>query len=439
MTHFTTKDYALSIQHLLAMFGATVLVPLLTGISPAVALLTAGLGTLLFHLCTKGIVPVFLGSSFAFIGGLCAIIKGDPANIPYAQCGIIAAGLVYLILAIITKIIGQNGIRRLFPPIVTGPVIIIIGLSLTGIAISDSFGFVGAPYTFTLGTLTNACIALFTFAIMAIGMNWKTGFIKVIPILVGILCGYILCCILHLCGGFSMDFSSIAKSPWVNVPYVTENFITLPKFSLDAIIMLAPIALVTFMEHIGDITTNGAVVGKDFFKDPGLHRTLMGDGLATMLAGFLGGPANTTYSENTGVLATTRNYNPAILRMTALFAILLGLIGKFGAILTTIPGPVKGGIELMLFGMIAAVGIRTIVESKLDLTSSRNLSVMAGTLCAGLGLNAIGGVPLKFGNITLTFSALFIATLVGVIMNLVLPGKPASGAVDEKAADTTDK
>ena len=432
MSNFTPKEFVLSIQHLLAMFGATVLVPLLTGVSPAVALLTAGIGTLVFHLCTKGIVPVFLGSSFAFIGGMCAIIKGDPANIPYAQCGIIAAGVVYLILAIITKFVGQKGIRYLFPPIVTGPVIIIIGLSLTGIAINDSFGFVGAPYTFTLSTLTNACIALFTFTIMALGMNWKTGFVKVIPILIGIACGYILCCILHLCGGFTMDFSAIAKSPWVNAPYVTENFITLPKFSLDAIIMLAPIALVTFMEHIGDITTNGAVVGKDFFKDPGLHRTLLGDGLATIIAGFFDGPANTTYSENTGVLATTRNYNPAILRMTALLAILLGLIGKFGAVLTTIPGPVKGGIELMLFGMIAAVGIRTIVESKLDMTSSRNLSVMAGTLCAGLGLNAIGGVPLQFGNVTLTFSALFIATLVGVIMNLVLPGRPAASETAEK-------
>lgn len=432
MKLLTPQDCVLSVQHLLAMFGATVLVPLLTGISPSVALLTAGLGTLLFHLCTKGIVPVFLGSSFAFIGALCTIIKGDPANIPYAQCGIIAAGFVYLILAIITKFVGQNGIRYLFPPIVTGPVIIIIGLSLTGIAIKDSFGFVGEPYNFTFGTLTNACIALFTFAIMAIGMNWKTGFIKVVPILVGIACGYILCCILHFCGLFKMDFSAIANSPWLNIPYITKNFITLPKFSMDAIILLAPIALVTFMEHIGDITTNGAVVGKDFFKDPGLHRTLMGDGLATMLAGFLGGPANTTYSENTGVLATTRNYNPAILRMTAYLAILLGLIGKFGAILTTIPGPVKGGIELMLFGMIASIGIRTIVEAKLDMTSSRNLSVMAGTLCAGLGLNAIGGVPLQFGNVTLTFSALFIATLVGVIMNLILPGRPASGAVEEK-------
>ncbi len=283
----------------------------------------------------------------------------------------------------------------------------------------------------------NLLIALFTFAIVAIGMNSRFKLWRMIPILFGIFFGYILCVILHVAGLFTMDFSPIAKAPWINVPY-NNGFFTLPAVNWQAVLFIAPIAIVTFMEHIGDITTNGAVVGKDFFKDPGLHRTLMGDGLATMLAGFLGGPANTTYSENTGVLATTRNYNPAILRMTALFAIMLGLIGKFGAILTTIPGPVKGGIELMLFGMIAAVGIRTIVESKLDMTSSRNLSVMAGTLCAGLGLNAIGGVPLKFGNITLTFSALFIATLVGVIMNLVLPGKPASGAVDEKAA-TTDK
>ena len=430
---FTTKDYALSFQHLLAMFGATVLVPLITGLNPATALLCAGLGTLVFHLCTKGIVPVFLGSSFAFIPALCAIIGGKAENIPYAQCGIIAAGAVYLILSLLTKLVGAKAIKYLFPPCVTGPVIIIIGLSLTGVAVNDAFDFNNGVYTFTSQTVINGLVALFTFVVMAIGMNMEKGLLKLIPILIAIVLGYLLCVILSFPGGFKMDYSPIVNAPWVNTPFVTEGFVTMPKFSWNAIVLLAPIAIVTFMEHIGDITTNGAVVGKDFFKDPGLHRTLMGDGLATMVAGFLGGPANTTYSENTGVLATTRNYNPALLRLAAVFAIMLGLLGKFGAVLQTIPRPVKGGVELMLFGMIAAIGIRTIVESKIDVSGSRNLSVMAGTLCAGLGLGAIGGIPISFGSVTLSFSALFIATLVGVLLNLFLPGKPIHS---EKAAET---
>ncbi len=430
---FTTKDYALSFQHLLAMFGATVLVPLITGLNPATALLCAGLGTLVFHLCTKGIVPVFLGSSFAFIPALCTIIDGKTENIPYAQCGIIAAGTIYLVLSLIVRLVGAKAIKYLFPPCVTGPVIIIIGLSLTGVAVNDAFDFSGAPYTFTLQTVTNGVIALFTFVIMAIGMNMEKGIFKLIPILIAIVLGYLLCVILSIPGGFKMDYSPVVNAPWVNTPFVTEGFVTMPKFSWNAIVLLAPIAIVTFMEHIGDITTNGAVVGKDFFKDPGLHRTLMGDGLATMVAGFLGGPANTTYSENTGVLATTRNYNPALLRLAALFAIMLGFLGKFGAVLQTIPRPVKGGVELMLFGMIAAIGIRTIVESKIDVSGSRNLSVMAGTLCAGLGLGNIGGLPVHFGTVSLSFSALFVATLVGVVLNLILPGKSKPS---EKDAET---
>ena len=430
---FTTKDYALSFQHLLAMFGATVLVPLITGLSPATALLCAGLGTLVFHLCTKGIVPVFLGSSFAFIPALCAIIDGKAENIPYAQCGIIAAGAVYLILSLLTKLVGAKAIKYLFPPCVTGPVII-IGLSLTGVAIKDAFNLPNdPPFTFTIQSAINGMIAIFTFAIMAIGMNWKKGLFKLIPILIAIALGYILCVILSFTGGFKMDYSPIVNAPWVNTPFVTKGFVTMPQFSWNAIVLLAPIAIVTFMEHIGDITTNGAVVGKDFFKDPGLHRTLMGDGLATMVAGLLGGPANTTYSENTGVLATTRNYNPALLRLAAVFAIMLGLLGKFGAVLQTIPRPVKGGVELMLFGMIAAIGIRTIVESKIDVSGSRNLSVMAGTLCTGLGLGAIDGIPITFGSVSLKISALFIATLVGVILNLLLPGKSSPS---EKDAET---
>ncbi|MBR6372565.1 MAG: uracil-xanthine permease [Victivallales bacterium] len=421
MAKLETKDFALGIQHLLAMFGATVLVPLITGLSPAVALLTAGLGTLLFHLCTKGMVPVFLGSSFAFIPALCAVIGGDSANIPLAQGGVIVAGLLYVIFAAITKIIGPDFIRKIFPPVVTGPVIIIIGLSLTGPAIKDVLNIWDG--NINLNTVGNAAIAIFTFSIMAIGMNRSKGFWKLIPILVAVLCGYALCVILHFCGLFKMDFSAIANAPWVNIPYKTPGFLSVPKFALMPILTIAPVAIVTFMEHIGDITTNGAVVGKDFFKEPGLHRTLLGDGLATALAGFFGGPSNTTYSENTGVLATTGNYNPAVLRLAAYFAILLAFFGKFGAFLQTIPVPVKGGIELMLFGMIAAIGIRTIVEAKLDMTNNRNLCIMAATLCSGIGLVIIGGLPLKIGGVDVNLSALFIATIIGVLMNLLIPQK----------------
>ncbi len=421
-----SQDYALGFQHLLAMFGSTVLVPLITGLSPAVALFTAGVGTLLFHLCTKGMVPVFQGSSFAYIGALCTII--GQSGIPAAQSGIMAAGLVYLVLAAIVYFIGPDRLRQILPPIVTGPVIIIIGLSLTGVGVKDAFGFVG-DCVFDTAALKNILIALFVFAVVMAGMNSRRRLFSMVPILLGILLGYVLCCVLSLCGIFHMDFSPIANAPWLNLPFIGDklgtsqigNPFSIPEFNLTAIVMIAPIALVTFMEHVGDITTNGAVVGKDFFKDPGLHRTLVGDGLATFVAGLLGGPANTTYSENTGVLATTKNYNPALLRVAAVFAIILGLVGKFGAVLQTIPAPVKGGIELILFGMIASVGIRTIAEAKLNMASTRNLCIMGSVLCAGIGLGSIGGISLVIHDIPVNISALFVATVVGVIMNAILP------------------
>lgn len=420
---YSKKDFALGFQHLLAMFGSTVLVPLITGMSPSVALFTAGLGTLCFHLITKGIVPVFLGSSFAFIPALCTIIGGKAENIPQAQGGIMVAGAIYLIFALLVKLIGTDFIHKIFPPIVTGPVIIIIGLALTGVGVADSLGFIignSATYVYDLNAVKNIGIALFTFAVVISGMNRRKGLLKLIPILVGILSGYVLCVILHLFGGFHMDFSPIVNAPWFNTPY-ENGFCSLPAFDPTAIMVIAPIAIVTFMEHIGDITTNGAVVGKDFFKNPGLHRTLTGDGVATIVAGFFGGPCNTTYSENTGVLATTKNYDPSLLRLAAFLAIFLGLIGKFGAALQTIPGPVKGGIELVLFGMIASVGIRLIAEAKLDLTSSRNLTIIGGTLCSGIGIGALGGVNLVICGIAINVSGLFFATVIGVIMNLVIP------------------
>ena len=424
MYKYKPKDYALGIQHLLAMFGSTVLVPLITGMSPSVALFTAGIGTLLFHLCTKGIVPVFLGSSFAFIPALCAVIGKD--GIPAAQFGIIAAGAVYLIFSILAKCLGADALRKLFPPVVTGPVIIIIGLSLTGVGISDAMG---GKIEASMFALHNIIIALFTFAIVAIGMNSRFKLWRMIPILFGIFFGYILCVILHVAGLFKMNFDPIVNAPWINIPF-HNGFITAPVVNWQAVLVIAPIAIVTFMEHIGDITTNGAVVGKDFFKDPGLHRTLLGDGVATMAAGFLRGPCNTTYSENTGVLASTGVYEPALLRLAAVFALILGLFGKFGAVLQTIPAPVKGGVEMVLFGMIASVGIRTIGEAKLNLADTRNLTVMGATLCCGIGLG--GGIPIQVGGVSINISALFVATVVGVIMNLVLPKSMHSLAAAEK-------
>lgn len=422
----TPREYLLALQHLFAMFGATILVPLLTGLNPSVALVTAGIGTLLFHLVTKGKVPVFLGSSFAFIAGIAAAVADK--GIPYAQGGIMVAGLVYLVLAIVVYYVGPDKIKKLFPPVVTGPVIVVIGLSLAGVGVQDASGI-------NSGTAPGISWAISLFVVFVVvlcnAVKYK-GLFKLVPILIGIASGYVLCVILGLFKVFPMDYSAFSSNAWFNLPYVTEGFFSLPKFDLAIILAIAPVALVTFMEHIGDITTNGAVVGKDFYKDPGLHRTLLGDGLATFVAGFLGGPANTTYSENTGVLAATKNYNPKILRWAAIFAIFLGFFGKFGAILQTIPGPVKGGIELVLFGMIAAIGMRTLAESKTDMSEFRNVIVVSLILVLGIGISIIGGVAIKFTDtFTLNLSGLFVATIVGVIVNLILPVTPKKETIKE--------
>ena len=433
MKNLTARDYLLSVQHLFAMFGATVLVPLLTGLNPSLALFSAGVGTLIFHLCTKCKVPVFLGSSFAFLAALISLIRPEgaviPENIPIAQGGIIFAGLIYLLFAFIAYLVGVDRIKRIFPPVVTGPVIVVIGINLASTAISDATG--GADLSQGLGGAgsLNLAIALFTLFVVILCSIFAKGFFKLVPILIGIAAGYLLCTILHVCGIFQMDFSPIVNAAWINIPFRTLDsngvpFMSLPRFEIGAILSVAPIALVTFMEHIGDITTNGTVVGQDFLKDPGLHRTLMGDGMATIFAGLVGGPPNTTYSENTGVLATTKNYNPMLLRVTAVFAILLGLFGKIGAVLQTIPGPVKGGVEIMLFGMIAAVGIRSLLDAKLDFTHSRNLTIVGLILVFGLGFAQLGGITLHFATFSLNISGLFIAVVIGVIMNLILPEGP---------------
>lgn len=415
------KDYLLGIQHLFAMFGATVLVPLLTGLNPATALVTAGIGTLIFHLLTKRKVPVFLGSSFAFIAAISIVVQNE--GIPAAQSGIIAAGVIYLILSTIVYFIGVDKIHRLLPPVVTGPIIIIIGIGLSGVAVSDMLDVNSGSVSI------NIAVALITFAVVVLATILERGFFKLVPILLGLTAGYIICLIMYMTGCFTMDFTAIEVAHWINIPYHTPGFMQLPEFSLSAIITIAPIALVTFMEHIGDITTNGTVVGKDFFKDPGLHRTALGDGVATMVAGFLGGPPNTTYSENTGVLATTKNYNPALLRIAAVFAIILGFTGKFGAILQTIPRPVKGGVEIMLFGMIAAIGIRTLAESRLDFTHSRNLIIVGVILTCGLGFTGSNAIVIQ----GVQLSGLFIATLVGITLNLILPPNLAEKDKNDKS------
>ena len=438
MTKLRPRDYLLSVQHLFAMFGATVLVPLLTGLNPSLALFSAGVGTLIFHICTKFEVPVFLGSSFAFVPAIAAIVKSGEngsivaSKVPFAQGGIVIAGIIYVLFALIAYLLGTDRIKKMFPPVVTGPVIVVIGIGLSSTAINDAFGNLSLAGGFTSAHAKNMLIALFTLAVVVACSIFAKGFFKIVPILIGIASGYLLCVILSLFGVFEMDYSAVksaAENAWLgilNIPYVTKDsngvqFMSIPKFDLGIILSIAPIALVTFMEHIGDITTNGAVVGKDFLKEPGLHRTLLGDGLATLFAGFAGGPPNTTYSENTGVLATTKNYSPRLLRVTAVFAIILGLIAPFGAALQTIPSCVKGGVEIMLFGMIAAIGIRTLAEANLDFTHSRNLIIVALILVCGLGIGGLGGINVNFGDQTLNISGLFVAVVVGVLTNLILP------------------
>ena len=416
------KNLLLGIQHLFAMFGSTVLVPILTGLDPNVALFTAGLGTLIFHLCTQGKVPVFVGSSFAFIGviQITACMYGGvdagaanytslsayQAAFPYVTGGIIVAGALYLVLALLVKLFGVERVTSFFPPVVTGPMIVVIGLTLAPTAFDNILASTTAvPDVLWMRWV----IAISVVATMIIVSIFCKGFFKLVPIVFGIAVGYLVAAIMG-----QVDFSVFSTgSLGISAP----NFF-LPKFDLSAILIIAPTTLVTFMEHIGDITTNGAVVGKNFMKDPGLHRTLLGDGLATMAAGCLGGPANTTYSENTGVLAVTKNYNPTTLRIAAVFAMLMSFLGVFQTFLSSIPGPVMGGVSIILFGMISAVGMRTLVEAQLDFTHSRNLMIVAVMLVSGLGLS--GGIQITE---SFTISNIAICAILGVILNKVLPEK----------------
>ena len=394
------RKAALSLQHLLAMFGSTVLVPLLTGFDPSVAIFCAGIGTLIFHFCTDWRVPVFLGSSFAFIGVINQVSDAFNGDLAYAQGGIIVAGCLYIIMSLIVKFIGVEKVKKYFPPQVTGAMIAVIGLNLIPSAVDMA--------------MTYLPIAIITLAV-AIGINqFAKGSIKQFGVIIAVFTGLALSFILK-----QVDITTASQASWFAIP----NF-RLPKFSLEAILMIAPVVLATFMEHIGDITTNGTVVGQNFIENPGLNRTLLGDGLATIFAGFAGGPANTTYGENTALLAITKNYDPRVLELTAVFAIVLSCVGKFGGFLQSIPQAVMGGISIYLFSMITYVGVKSIKDSKCYEGNIKNVIIMAIVLIIGLGTSYLStfagieiGLPLSQ---TSSLTGLSLAAIVGVILNRVL-------------------
>lgn len=393
---FQVQKVLLALQHLLAMFGATVLVPILTGLDTSVALFSAGVGTLLFHWTTKGKVPVFLGSSFAFIPVIIAVRDGFGGDLRYAQGGIIVAGAVYVLLSLVVRTVGAEKVVRFFPSQVVGPMIMVIGLNLIPVAVDMA----------RQGTILAAVTLGTALAIHFLGK----GFFRQMAIITAVAVGYLAAGVTG-----ALDTAAMDAAVWLGMPAFS-----MPRFDLAAILVIAPVVLAVTMEHIGDITTNGAVVGKNFLKDPGLDRTLLGDGLATMFAGLVGGPANTTYGENTGLLAITKNYDPSILRMTAAIAIVLGLVGKVGGFLRTIPVPVMGGISLMLFAMIALIGVRTIRDSRIAF-DLRNFVIMGSILVLGLGGNL--GLNLSIGlTDQVSLSGLSLAALVGVVLNQVLYG-----------------
>lgn len=415
------RAVVLGIQHVFAMFGSTVLVPALTGLDPAVTLLCMGIGTLIFHLITRGIVPAFMGSSFSFIASICAVAAYCNENsidgfASYVGWGIIASGVLYLILAGLVKLFGAKRITSFFPPIVTGCMIIIIGMMLAPTAMNNiTTAVTGIPLW------KNWLVAVVTILTIIVVMFFTRGFIKLVPILIGIVVGYLLSLALGM-----VDTAKVAQASWFSLPKVA-----LPAFEnwdavSFAVTMIAPISIVTFVEHVGDITANGAVTGHNYIEDPGLHRTLLGCGLASVFSGAMGGPAATTYSENTGVLAATGNCNPATLRIAAVFAIVLSLFGKVSGVLTSIPAAVMGGVSVILFGMIASVGLRMLVENHVDFTKSYNLVIAAVMLVIGLGLSS----GISIGNVTISGTA--IAAVLGVILAKVLP-QEEKAAVSQKS------
>lgn len=417
------KMLILGLQHMFAMFGATILVPILVntyfegeGLSIQVTLICAGLGTLFFHLCSKLKVPAFLGSSFAFLGGFQTVAQlntGKFANmtmgekLPYACGGIVVAGLLYLVLALVIKLIGVKRVMKFLPPVVTGPMIICIGLSLAPSAVSNAS--------------TNWLLAIIALGTIIIFNIWGKGMFKIIPILMGVVISYAAALIMNLLGFTNgngteiLNFAGVQSASWVGLPPFQ-----LCKFDLTAILVMAPIALATMMEHIGDMSAISATTGENFIEDPGLHRTLIGDGLATSLSALVGGPANTTYGENTGVLELSKVYDPRVIRLAAVYAIVLSFIPKMAEIIGSIPSAIIGGVSFMLYGMISAIGVRNVVENKVDFTKSRNLIIAAVILVCGLGFSS--GLTFTVGGTSITLTGLAIAALAGIILNAILPG-----------------
>lgn len=404
------RAVTLGIQHVFAMFGSTVLVPALTGLDPAVTLLSMGIGTLIFHLITRGIVPAFMGSSFSFIASISAVAaycteRSIDNFASYVGWGIIASGVLYLLLSLLVKLFGARRITGFFPPVVTGCMIIIIGMMLAPTAMSNITNvIVDVPLW------KNWVVAITTIAVIILVMFFTRGFIKLVPILIGIVCGYLLALALGM-----VNTAPVVEAKWFALPQIRLPAITNWDAVVFSVTLIAPISIVTFVEHVGDITANGAVTGHNYIEEPGLHRTLLGCGLASIFSGGMGGPAATTYSENTGVLAATRNYNPATLRIAAVFAIVLALFGKVSGVLASIPAPVMGGVSVILFGMIASVGLRMLVENKVDFTKSYNLVIAAVMLVIGLGLSS----GIDIGNINISGTA--IAAVLGVILSKLLP------------------
>lgn len=419
------KMLILGLQHLFAMFGATVLVPILVNgyglpLSIQTTLFFAGIGTLFFHLCSKLKIPAFLGSSFAFLGGFSTmaslntgIYETMPANekLAYACGGIVVAGLLYLILAAVIKVLGVKKVMRFLPPVVTGPIIICIGLTLAPSAVSN------ASTCWPLALIALATIIFFNI--------WGKGMFKIIPILMGVVVSYIAALIMNAMGVTVLDAEGVAQ-PLINFSGVASaSLLGLPpfqiaKFDITAILVMAPIALATMMEHIGDMSAISATTENNFLEDPGLHRTLIGDGLATTLSAMFGGPANTTYGENTGVLVLSGVHDPLVIRIAAVFAIVLSFIPKMSEIIGSMPSAIVGGVSFILYGMISAIGVRNIVENKVDFTNSRNLIIAAVILVCGLGFS--GGLSFTVGGTSITLTGLAIAAVAGVVLNAILPG-----------------
>jgi uracil permease len=427
------KMLILGLQHMFAMFGATVLVPILVNtyglpLSIQTTLLFAGIGTLFFHVCTKMKVPAFLGSSFAFLGGFAAMGAMDTGmyaamdgaeKLQYACGGIVSAGLLYVVLAGIIKAVGVHKVMRFLPPVVTGPIIILIGLNLAPSAVNNA----------------STCwwLALVSMAIIVAANIWGKGMIKIIPILLGVVGAYIVALIGNACGatvitdaasgatGPMLNFSGMAAANLVGLqPFFTDFPGSVAKFDVSAILVMAPIAIASMMEHIGDMSAISATVGENFIEDPGLHRTLIGDGIATSMAGLFGGPANTTYGENTGVLVLSKVYDPRVVRLAAIYAVVLSFSPKFAAFVNSIPAAIIGGVSFILYGMISAIGVRNVVENQVDFTNSRNLIIAAVILVCGLGFT--GGLTFTVGGASITLTSLAIAAIAGIALNAILPG-----------------